>query len=420
MPIVSPDDLARNWRPAAALTNYHSVCRLLEYNLLVNFFLYHLLFFSSTRPKLGQGPTVHLKTKQLPRHPMPRRSSTRTTITIEDPPHHSPPPPLPVVLFPEDVVKLRTQWKWAAFSQFFFTFSHILAMNDVTLTVCFLISFLYLPWGPQIMGIVSFIGYRKRFDSRSQHCSAAYHAEVVVYIIIRPESIVSVAFKISTELLTSSSCTRLDNWQTALRKQYRKRDPLANPIGPEPSAGSPEPRFASAEQDSLVSNFESEPKLEGEDGEGPSEASVLLPKVETPRSTSQSIAGDDVTFASQGRRDTTHVSSPEPAREFGAIMVEEVDQRPTKDWLGLSMLEKLNSMHLLAEWQFQNPMRLRTLMKNDDEIASWVWIPEHTRRWQLYSLPCSVSNLLAMTASGMPTGSSVVSWLMRLYICFLI
>lgn len=30
---------------------------------------------------------------------------------------------------------LRTRWKWAAFSQFFFTFNHLFAMNDVSITV---------------------------------------------------------------------------------------------------------------------------------------------------------------------------------------------------------------------------------------------------------------------------------------------
>jgi hypothetical protein len=36
------------------------------------------------------------------------------------------------------------------------------------------------------------------------------------------------------------------------------------------------------------------------------------------------------------------------------------------------MLEKLESMHTLAEWQFQNPTKLRTIMKSDDEFATWV------------------------------------------------
>lgn len=52
--------------------------------------------------------------------------------------------------------------------------------------------------------------------------------------------------------------------------------------------------------------------------------------------------------------------------------ITELESRETKNWLELSMLEKLDSMHLLTEWQFQNATKLRTLMKTDDENATWV------------------------------------------------
>lgn len=48
------------------------------------------------------------------------------------------------------------------------------------------------------------------------------------------------------------------------------------------------------------------------------------------------------------------------------------DQEESKNWLDLPMLTKLDSMHILTEWQFQNPTRLRTLMRTDDETATWV------------------------------------------------
>jgi len=38
---------------------------------------------------------------------------------------------------PDNLSILRTQWRWAAFSQFFFTFSPLFAMNDVSIAVCF-------------------------------------------------------------------------------------------------------------------------------------------------------------------------------------------------------------------------------------------------------------------------------------------
>jgi hypothetical protein len=44
------------------------------------------------------------------------------------------------------------------------------------------------------------------------------------------------------------------------------------------------------------------------------------------------------------------------------------------DWLDLPTVKKLDSLHTLMEWQFQNPNRLRTQMKDDDEDAQWVSI----------------------------------------------
>lgn len=43
-----------------------------------------------------------------------------------------------------------------------------------------------------------------------------------------------------------------------------------------------------------------------------------------------------------------------------------------KDWVDLAMLEKLESMHTIIEWHFQNPLRIRSIMRSDDENASWV------------------------------------------------
>lgn len=50
------------------------------------------------------------------------------------------------------------------------------------------------------------------------------------------------------------------------------------------------------------------------------------------------------------------------------------DAEPEKpiDWFNLPLLVKLETIHTLAEWQFQNPNRLRTIMKSDDDTASWV------------------------------------------------
>ena len=59
--------------------------------------------------------------------------------------------------------------------------------------------------------------------------------------------------------------------------------------------------------------------------------------------------------------DDQHVQSPKAEEE-----------EESKDWLELPMMEKLDSLHLVIEWQFQNPYRLRQLMKDDDDGANWV------------------------------------------------
>jgi hypothetical protein len=45
------------------------------------------------------------------------------------------------------------------------------------------------------------------------------------------------------------------------------------------------------------------------------------------------------------------------------------------DWFDLPMLAKLESLHTIAEWHFQNPTRLRMIMKSDDDFATWVRVP---------------------------------------------
>ncbi|KAF8899870.1 hypothetical protein CPB84DRAFT_1847438 [Gymnopilus junonius] len=82
--------------------------------------------------------------------------------------------------------------KWAAFSQFFCTFSQLFAMNDVTVS------------------------------------------DIERDLVHQTNTVIS---RIMQRLLYTLSYDRrvtLDNWQPTLRKQYSKRDPLANPIGPDP------------------------------------------------------------------------------------------------------------------------------------------------------------------------------------------
>ena len=66
---------------------------------------------------------------------MPRRAAARATPASSTPltdGTHNPQPDDP---FATQVTLLRRQWKWAVFSQFFYTFATLFAMPDVSLSV---------------------------------------------------------------------------------------------------------------------------------------------------------------------------------------------------------------------------------------------------------------------------------------------
>lgn len=66
---------------------------------------------------------------------------------------------------------------------------------------------------------------------------------------------------------------------------------------------------------------------------------------------------------------------PAQSEDGEPMQTDETDalaQSQLKDWFELPMLTKLDSLYLLTEWQFQNPNRIRTIMKDDDETAQWV------------------------------------------------
>lgn len=63
------------------------------------------------------------------------------------------------------------------------------------------------------------------------------------------------------------------------------------------------------------------------------------------------------------------------AHAVGNESVAKVEPDDTRNWTELTMLEKLNSIHTVIEWHFQAPMRLRTIMRSDDDNASWVCLP---------------------------------------------
>jgi len=154
-------------------------------------------------------------------------------------------------------------------------------------------------------------------------------------------------------VLCSCFC-RLSNWQTALRKQYNRRDPSANPIGPEPGRSDPADDHAEASMNADPDATNADGSLVMEDGPArdgtPSSRQV---------SCQPSIGRNSVQPRTETRQNSTAAD-------------DDVPSGPSLNWTELPMLIKLESMHTLAEWHFHNPTRLRTIMKNDDELASWV------------------------------------------------
>ncbi|KAF9048495.1 hypothetical protein BJ165DRAFT_1023939 [Panaeolus papilionaceus] len=145
----------------------------------------------------------------------------------------------------------------------------------------------------------------------------------------------------------------LNNWQTALRKQYFKRDPASNPIGPEPPR--PDQHEPERHDDSL--KHEEEPDADHKEVE------------EKQEEDQGSTQGDDAEYPSE--KDSTSLHNATRASSVAASHHQGPDGGESLDWTKLPMLSKLDSIHSLIEWQFQNPTRLRQIMKDDDEVALW-------------------------------------------------
>lgn len=180
----------------------------------------------------------------------------------------------------------------------------------------------------------------------------------------------------------------VDNWQTALRKQYLKRAPDANPLGPAPIIPIPEDELPEPGTEEIPeikvngatqgqAHADEEPKsspapAESKDESAPPYASQTDTDAMdvTPAPAEDAKPEEKVVDAELSKvEDKKEQQQKEEAKQEEDVPVSVSESR---DWLELSMLEKLDSLHLLTEWQFQNPHRLRQIMKSDNEDASWV------------------------------------------------
>jgi hypothetical protein len=162
----------------------------------------------------------------------------------------------------------------------------------------------------------------------------------------------------------------MDNWQTALRKQYLKRDPEASPLGPEPlrtpgPESSPPPMPSDRAKDDNHCDNEGNTPMVSTTHPTPAPEEV---KDEDIEENNENISAEALSQPTKDEDDT-----PAPIELHADLSGNSPPpQEESKNWLDLPMLVKLDSIHLLTEWQFQNPQRLRTIMKNDDETALWV------------------------------------------------
>ncbi|KAF8838603.1 hypothetical protein BDN67DRAFT_933524 [Paxillus ammoniavirescens] len=253
---------------------------------------------------------------------MPRRTSNRTIISSDATPQV--PSVVPQALgTPHDsnIHQLRQHWKWAAFCQFFFTFNALFAMNDVTLI---------------------------DVENDLAHSTNRVLSRIMQRLLIT---------------VTQDRKITADNWQNVLRRQYSRRDPEANPIGPMSQA---QPYIAESSRASTAppvhSHLPSEALLdEGKDSnnEAPEDRRAGVSSLDGTPADVQELAED------AHHKPDTKVEDQEIAPD--------AFQEPDKqiDWLDLPMLTKLESLHTLAEWQFQNPHRFRQQMKSEDEQATW-------------------------------------------------
>ncbi|EIW84183.1 hypothetical protein CONPUDRAFT_163372 [Coniophora puteana RWD-64-598 SS2] len=267
---------------------------------------------------------------------MPRRNPARQQPRPSPPPPPQRLPPPPPQLS-DDVLQLRRHWKWAAFSQFFYTFNQLFGTNDITIT---------------------------DIENDLVHSTSVALPRIMQRLLYT---------------VTQDRKVSLDNWQTSLRKQYAKRDPDANPIGPLPSDKSTRateslrpseaPVKSSRAPSTTASNHGQLDGSRADDDERPSGRDTSgHPKAEDQETSMDQPSKDIKDEDTSQIADQTNVD----ADADEAVPEEDEDEEETLvDWLTLPMMVKLESMHIVMEWHFQNPYRLRSLMKDDDETAQW-------------------------------------------------
>lgn len=164
------------------------------------------------------------------------------------------------------------------------------------------------------------------------------------------------------------SSGRIDNWQSAMRKQYLRRDPEANPLGLDP----PAPSRKESREPTVFS--ETIPDHEGamQDDESLTHTPLRNSEDKDDSKAGASSPAPATGDAEQDNKEEKETKGDSIKKEESIIDESITPQDEPKDWFELPLLTRLDSLHLLTEWQFQNPHRLRQFMKDDGDAAQWV------------------------------------------------
>ncbi|CAE6528961.1 unnamed protein product [Rhizoctonia solani] len=266
---------------------------------------------------------------------------------------------------PPTLASLRRDWRWAAVSQFLYTFQDPLRIDP--------------------------------YVEAELEEDLAYGTDVALSKIVH-----RLLFTLAQDRKITPQ-----NWMGYLQGQYARRySPRPNPFSQDmlPPSHSPEPEKPTEGSDS--ENDKEKALEEGPDADAPGEpVDEKLDDSNAPKDDHNSdmkLDPEDVTPQLQEANPPEIANPPETSESAPATAPPEpvVKIQPMRQWSDLSQSEQLDVLWTLCEWQFTGAMRLRTLLGDDDSGVGWrmepvgwdskkntYWLVGETRLWIQHHIP---------------------------------
>ncbi|CAE6461885.1 unnamed protein product [Rhizoctonia solani] len=255
---------------------------------------------------------------------------------------------------PPTLASLRRDWRWAAVSQFLYTFQ-----------------------GP--LRIDPYVEVELEED-------LAYGTDVALSKIVH-----RLLFTLAQDRKITPQ-----NWMGYLQGQYARRySPRPNPFLQDmlPPSHSPDEEKP-AEMTESENNKEKTPE-QGLDSDAPGES------VDEKSNASKDNGDSNLKPDPEGVTPQTQGANPPDTNESGPVPSKPVVKlQPMRQWSDLSQSEQLDVLWTLCEWQFTGAMRLRTLLGDDDSGVGWrmepvgwdsrkntYWLVGETRLWIQHHIP---------------------------------